>query len=224
MTEAWTPGVVLGAGALLQEPAPRPAPRRVLRAATVLTVPTSELDQAEERTRRLRAAELAGQLAQARAQGHAEGVAETLAAGTQATLRAGSALETLTAAVCAQQDREVEATGAAVLSLGLTVSEWVLRRELSADGTALLRRLEEGLTALLPSPTTRISVSHQDAPLVTEWADSRGRVGTEVVADSRLAPGDAVVVTDAGRAEVTVAAALRTAGEALGLPEQQGER
>jgi len=216
-------GALPGAGVLLPE-APPPAPRRVLRAASVLTVPTSELDQAEERTRRLRAAELAGQLAQARAQGHAEGVAETLAAGTQATLRAGSALETLTAAVCAQQDREVEATGAAALALGLAVAEWVLRRELSADGTALLRRLEEGLTALLPSPTTRISVSHEDHALVTEWAESRGRVGTEVVADSRLVAGDAVVVTDAGRAEVTVGAALRTAAEALGLPEQQARR
>ena len=218
-TEAWSPGA-----AVLREAAPRPAPRRVLRAATVLTVPASEVDEAQERRRLVREAELAAQLEQARAQGHAAGVAETLAAGTQAVQRAGAALETLTAAVCAQQDREVEATGAAVLSLALTVSEWLVRRELSADGTALLRRLEEGLTALLPSPTTRISVSHEDHALVTEWACSRGRVGTEVVADSRLACGDAVVVTDAGRAEVTVAAALRAAGEALGLPEQRGER
>ena len=222
-TAPWPAGALLASGVLLPEP-PAAAPRRVLRADTVLTVPTSEIDQAEENARRVHAAELAAQLAQARAQGHAEGVAETLAAGTQATLRAGQALETLTATVCAQQDREVEQTGAAVIELALAVAEWVVRRELSADGTALLRRLGEGLTALLPSPTTRISVSHQDHALVTEWADSRGRVGTEVVADSRLAAGDAVVVTDAGRAEITVGAALRTAAEALGLPEQQGTR
>jgi len=224
MTSPATAPGATGLGVLLRDPAPRPAPRRVLRAATVLTVPAAEVDEAEQRSRRVAEAELAVRLDQARAEGHAAGVAETLAAGTQAALRAGAALETLTAAVCAQQDREVEATGAAVLELALTVAEWVVRRELSTDGTALLRRLEEGLTALLPSPTTRISVSHADSALVTEWADSRGRVGTEVVADSRLACGDAVVVTDAGRAEVTVAAALRTAGEALGLPEQQGGR
>ena len=210
-------------GGAVPEPATLSGPiggagrRRVLRADAVRTVRARELDEALERARSEQDAELGRQLAQARAEGHAAGVADALAQGTQAALRAAAALEALAVTVQAQQDREVAATGAAVLELALTVSEWVLRRELSADGGALLRRLEEGLTALLPSPTTRISVSPADSALVAEWAERRGRVGTEVVADARLAPGDAVVVTDAGRAEVTVAAALRTAGEALGV-------
>lgn len=203
-------------------PAEAPSgPRRVLRAGTVRTVLARDLDEAEEVSRRIAEAELAALLDQARVEGHADGVAATLAAGAAAQLRGSAALEGLCAHVVAQQDREVDATAATVLELGLAVAQWVLRRELTSDGTALLSRLEEGLTALLPSPTTRISVSHDDHGLVAEWAESRGRVGTEVVADARLLPGDAVVVTDAGRAELTVAAALRTAGETLGLPEMR---
>ena len=51
--------------------------------------------------------------------------------------------------------------------------------------------------AAQPAPPG-IAVSPADEPLVAEWAAGRGRVGTQVVADARLAPGDAVVTTDAG--------------------------
>ena len=190
---------------------------RVLRAATVRTVSAVEVELEQARRTRVLDDELTRQLAFAHAQGRAAGVADTLAQGQQAVLSAAEMLQTLCATVEAQQDREVRATATAVVELALLVSQWMLRRELSDDGAALLNRLEEGLLALLPSPTTRLSVSHVDHALVAEWAASRGRVGTQVVADSRLAPGDAVVVTDAGHAELTVAAALAAAAEALGL-------
>lgn len=191
---------------------------RVVRAGAVRAVGTPQADAALELAARERQAELARLLAGARAEGHAAGVAETLAQGAAATLRAASAVEALTAEVAARDEREVTATSRAVVGLGLLVAQWVLRHELSAAGAGLLARLEEALTALLPSPQTRLSVSHADHALVAEWAASRGRVGTEVVADARLAPGEAVVVTDAGSAELTVAAALRAAAEALTRP------
>lgn len=199
---------------------PSAAPhRRVLRAGSVVTVDAQQHVDEQLAARRQEQRDLEQLLDAARAQGRAEGVAQTLADGTAAVLRAASALDRVQARVEASLEQEDRSTAEGALALGLQVAEWVLRRELSEDGgKALLTRLELGLTALLPSPTTRISVSHADRALVAEWAEGRGRVGTEVVADHRLEPGDAVVVTDAGRAEVTVAAALRTAAEALGVP------
>lgn len=192
--------------------------RRVVKAGAVRSVTSPERVRAEAEAAAVRVAELEEAAEVARREGYAAGVAETLAAGHAAVLRAAAALDTAVETVAGQREREVTATSAAVLSAGLEVAEWVLRRELSADGQALLARLEAGLTALLPSPTTRIAVPPDAYDLVSEWAAGRGRVGTVVVADARLAPGDAVVTTDAGCAELTVAAALRTAGEALGLP------
>lgn len=195
---------------------PHRTDRRVLRAATVHTVDSPLLLRAEQAALQRQDAELEVLLSQAREQGRKAGVADTLAQGSLAVLRASAALDKLADIVAAQQDREVQATTSTVLELALEVARWVLRRELSEDGSTLLARLEEGLRALLPSPTTRISVSPADHALVSEWASARGRVGTTVVADCRLAAGDAVVVTDAGRAELTVGAAMRAAAETLG--------
>ena len=202
-------------------PAPRPAPsRRVLRAGEVVTLDSRAIGEAEQREREQAQHDLDRRLAAAREQGRAEGVAATLADGTAAVLRAAEALDRIEARDAAQQEREVAAVSGATVALAVLVAEWVVRRELAEDaGRSLLGRLETGLTALLPSPTTRLSVSHADHALVAEWAERRGRVGTTVVADQRLQPGDAVVVTDAGRAEVTVAAALRAAAVALGVPD-----
>ena len=204
----WTPPVEVVRGG-----------RRVLHAGDVRTVDAAQLARAEQQAAAQESQELEQLLEQAREQGRAQGVASARAEGEGAVLRAAAALERLEAEVGAREASDVTALTDAVLTLGLQVAEWALRRELAEDaGRSLLVRLEAGLTALLPSPTTRISVSHADCPLVTEWAERRGRLGTVVVADHRLEPGDAVVVTDAGRAEVTVAAALHAAAEALGLP------
>lgn len=200
-----------------------PAVRRIFRADAVRTVTAPELSAQLTQLEQDRAVELQRLLELARAEGHAAGLAQARAEGEAAVLRAGTALEQLTATVCATQESENRAGTGVLLETALQVAEWVVRRELTEDGTALLGRLEAGLTALLPSPTTRISVSHADHALVSEWAEGRGRIGTVVTADQRLAPGDAVVTTDAGRAEVTVAAALRTAAEALGLPVDHGD-
>ena len=198
--------------------------RKVLKSTTVRAVPEppkAEVVRAEAeakaRAEAERLAELREVAAAARAEGHRAGVQETLAAGQEAALRAAAAMERLAEEVEGRRQHEVLTTAEAVVTAGLEIAEWVLRRELSDEGRSLLARLEAGLTSLLPSPTTRIAVSHADHAVVAEWAERRGRVGTTVVADARLAPGDAVVRTDAGAADLTVAAALRAAGDALGL-------
>ena len=195
--------------------------RKVLKNANVVAVPSRVQQQAEaERKAQVEAerlAELRETAAAARAAGYRDGVEETLAAGQDAALRGAAALERLADAVEGQRQAEVDVTAETVVTAALEIAEWVLRRELSDGGRSLLARLEAGMTALLPSPTTRIAVSRDDHAVISEWAEGRGRIGTTVLADARLAPGDAVVITDAGSADLTVAAALRAAGEALGL-------
>jgi flagellar biosynthesis/type III secretory pathway protein FliH len=195
--------------------------RKVLKNANVVAVPSRVQQQAEaERKARAEAerlAELREIAAAARAVGYRAGVEETLAAGQNAAVRGAAALERLADTIEGRQQAEVDATAETVVTAALEIAAWVLRRELSDAGRSLLARLEAGMTALLPSPTTRIAVSRDDHAVVSEWAEGRGRVGTTVLADARLAPGDAVVITDAGSADLTVAAALRAAGEALGL-------
>ena len=194
---------------------------RVLKAGSVETVDRHRTVMAAEaeRAEQDRRAELAAAFEAGREQGRAEGIAETERAGVAAVLRATEAIETVSATLNAHESGAYSVTSDAILAAAVEVAEWVLRRELSTDGQALLGRLSEAAADLLPSPTTRIAVSPADHPLVLEWAQRRGRVGTDVVADGRLAPGDAVITTDAGLAEVTVAAALQTAAQALGLTD-----
>ena len=203
------------------------APRgnRVLKAGSVETVDRSRTEMAAEalRVEQERQAELAAAFEAGRAQGRAEGIEETERAGVAAVMRATEAIETVSATLNAHESGSYAATSDAILAAAVDVAEWVLRRELSHDGRALLVRLGEAAADLLPSPTTRIAVSPADHALVLEWAAGRSRVGTEVIADARLRPGDAVITTDAGLAEVTVEAALATAAQALGLVDPIGE-
>ncbi len=186
---------------------------RVLRAHTFLAPAELDAQQGAARAELL----VEQRLAQAFEQGRSAGLEEAGTLEQQTAERLCSTLDRVVADTAALHEQEVRATSTAVVELAQVVAEWVLRRELSIEGDGLLVRLEEALGALLPSPTTRLSVSPKDLAVVTLWADSRGRVGTEVVADARLDSGDVVVVTDAGRAELTVRAALDAAGEALGL-------
>lgn len=197
--------------------------RQIFNAAEVRTVTAPQLLAEGGQAEIDRQVELGRLVELARAEGHAAGVAAALAEGQASVHRAADALDRLAESAETAAIVEVAAASTLMIETALQISEWLVRRELSDDGKTLLSRLETGLTALLPSPTTRISVSPADHPLVSEWAAGRGRVGTVVVADQRLAPGDAVVTTDAGRAEITVAAALHTAAEALGLTTLPGE-
>ena len=158
-------------------------------------------------------AERQQELAAAYASGFDDGVRRAVAQGAEAAPRGAAALEALLEQVARLHAEEVTATGRAVLTAAVDVAQWVLRHEVSAGSRSLLARLEESASALLPAPTTRVLVNAADADAVRDWA--AGRPGTTVVVDPALAPGDASVETDAGSIDVSVAAALRIAREAL---------
>lgn len=158
-------------------------------------------------------------LAAAYAAGFDDGVRRAVAQGAEAAPRGAAALEALLAQVSRLHAEEVAATGRTLLTAAVDVAQWVLRHEVSASSRSLLARLEEGATALLPAPGTRVLVSPHDAAAVREWAQRRS--GMTVVVDETLQPGDAGVETDAGSVDVSVAAALRIAAEGLAVPVQE---
>ncbi len=187
---------------------------RVLKAGDVAGVRVSD---AALRTAQLQAeAERQQALADAYAAGFDDGVRRAVAQGADAAPRGAAALEALLDEVRRLHAEQVAATGRAVLSAAVDVAAWVLRAEVSEGSRALLARLEQSATALLPSPTTRVLVHPDDAEAVRGWAASRS--GVEVVVDPAVARGDAAVETDAGSIDVSVAAALRLAREALDVP------
>lgn len=160
-------------------------------------------------------------IAAAYAAGMDAGREAALAASAAAGPRIAEALEQLAVAAHQQQVEAVDTTSRAVLASAIDIAEWILRHELPADSRSLLARLGEAAGALLPSPTARVAVGPADEPAVREWATLRD---VEVVVDHALAPGDARYDNGTGSVEVTVAAALRIAAEALGIDPARGVR
>ncbi|MCW2776592.1 MAG: hypothetical protein JWN17_317 [Frankiales bacterium] len=184
---------------------------RVVKAGDVTVVRDARV---ADRTADLAAeAERQQALAAAYAAGFDDGLRRAVAQGSEAAPRGAAALEALLAQVSRVHAEEVAATGRTVLSAAVDVARWVLRHELSDSTRSLLLRLQESADALLPSPHTRVLVSAADADTVRGWAEQQR--STTVVVDPSLAPGDASVETDAGSIDVSIAAALRIACEAL---------
>ncbi len=174
--------------------------------------------QAQQRTAELSAeAERQEAIAVAYAAGVEEGVRRSVARGADAAPRGAAALEALLEQVARVHAEEVAATGRTLLSAAVDIAQWVLRHEVSESSRSLLARLQESAGALLPSPGTRVLVAAEDAAPVREWAATRPT--TTVVVDAALSPGDASVETDAGSIDVSIAAALRIAREALDLTD-----
>jgi flagellar biosynthesis/type III secretory pathway protein FliH len=173
-------------------------------------------DHAQQRgaAERLAQQELASAVAAAHAAGVEDGrrAAEQAAAG--AATRAASALERLVALAEQSRAQAVDATSRAVLASAVDIAEWVLRHELSHSSRSLLDRLAASAQALLPSAASTLVVSPTDEAAVGEWAAQQH---VEVAVDPSLAPGDARFDSGAGTVDVTVAAALRIAAEALGV-------
>ena len=167
------------------------------------------------------AAETARQdaLAAAYAAGFDDGRSRALAEGAAAAPRIAAALEELARTAAAQRAAAVDASSRAVLATAMDIAEWVLRHELGTGSRSLLARLDEALHALLPGPTLRATVSPADEDAVRPWAQAHG-VALQV--DPQLGPGDAHFDNGTGSVEVTVAAALRIAAEALGVDPARG--
>ena len=117
------------------------------------------------------------------------------------------------------QRESLDTTSRAVLAAAIDIAEWVLRHELPQSSKSLLERLQASALALLPSSTCRVHVAAQDELAVRAWAVSHD---VEVVVDADLQPGDARYESGAGNVDVTVAAALRIAAEALGVDPSRG--
>lgn len=158
-------------------------------------------------------------IAAAYARGLDDGHTAAEAAGLASGPRIAAALEQLARSAAEQQAVAIDVGSRAVLASAVDIAEWVLRHELTGDSRSVLARLAEAAAALLPSPTTRAVVSQHDASAVRAWADGRG---IEVVVDPHLAPGDARFDNGTGSVDVTVAAALRIAAEALGVDPARG--
>lgn len=160
-------------------------------------------------------------IAAAYAAGLDAGRASALAESAAAAPRIAEALEQLAQASRLHQTEAVDTTSRAVLASAIDIAEWILRHELPNDSRSLIARLGEAASALLPAPTARVVVGPADEPAVREWAQLRG---VDLVVDPALAPGDARYDNGTGTVEVTVAAALRIAAEALGVDPARGVR
>jgi flagellar biosynthesis/type III secretory pathway protein FliH len=155
------------------------------------------------------------------AAGYDDGRAAANREGADAAPRAAQALEALVRKESANRATEVDVTSRAVLASAVDIAEWVLRHELSTDSRSLLARLEQAALALMPSSTTKVTVSPHDEESVRCWALNHD---VEVFVDLSLSPGDARFGNGTGDADVTVAAALRIAAEALGVDPARGVR
>ncbi|MGZ6827368.1 MAG: hypothetical protein ACXVGH_11285, partial [Mycobacteriales bacterium] len=98
-------------------------------------------------------------VAAAYAAGLDDGRAAARAEGADAGPRIAAALEQLARTAAAQQTAAVDASSRAVLATAVDIAEWVLRHELAADSRSLLARLADAASALLPSATSRATVS-----------------------------------------------------------------
>jgi flagellar biosynthesis/type III secretory pathway protein FliH len=190
---------------------------RFLKAGDVLAVRT-------ESSARIGAALVAEQqrqdsVAAAYAAGLDDGRAAAVAENADAGPRIAAALEQLARTAHSHQVVAIDVSSRAVLASAIDIAEWILRHELSSDSRSMLARLAEAASALLPSPTTRATVSSYDEAAVRAWADGRD---VQVVMDPHLAAGDARFDNGTGSVDVTVAAALRIAAEAMGVDPARG--
>ena len=190
---------------------------RIVRSVDVLAVRD---DAARTRAAVLQAqTERQDAIAAAYAAGLDDGRDQAHAAGAAATPRLAAALEQLLLVARETHSEAVDRTSRAVLASAVDIAEWILRHELPTDTRSILSRLSEAAAALLPSPRARVVVSPTDAEQVQAWARTRD---LEVVVDPALPAGDALFHSGDGTVEVTVAAALRIAAEALGIDPARG--
>lgn len=203
------PGASITPGSVTRPAVPAGGRSRLLKADAVAARDAAVQREAAETAERERQAALQD----AWSQGFAAGRAVAEQEGASASLRAGAAMEALVAETSRLQGETVDATEKAVVEAVLELTAWVLRSEPSQASRSLLDRLSLAARSLTPGPRTVVRCSTEDLDAVTGWA----RAGVEVVADARLAPGEARLDRGDGSAVLTFSAALRRAAEALGV-------
>lgn len=180
---------------------------RVLKAATVLVAdPAAEAAAREEAHRAEVAAAYRAGLADGRAQAEREGVA--------AVPHLVAALERAAEQVDAAAAAARAAASRAVADAAMELATWIVRREVSIDPSLLAGRLAEALSHLQPAGPAVVRVAPGLAEAVRAWAAEAG-VAAVVEADPSLVPGEARIVADDCGADLTLAAAVARAREAL---------
>ncbi len=184
-------------------------PSRLMKAGDVTAHATSRQAELAE------AAEV--QLQAVAAQAYARGVADGRAAEAQesaaAIVRSAEALQQIADDTARLSAEQIDLTEAELFTAVLELTRWVLRCEPSQASRSLLDRLSHAARTLAPAPSAVVRVSGADIDAVRGWA----RTGVEVVADLRLAPGEARLDRGEGSAVLTFSAALRRAAETFGF-------
>jgi flagellar biosynthesis/type III secretory pathway protein FliH len=203
-------GVAKGTG--MASPIPQGfAPRsRLLKADDVAARNAAAAREAAEVAQR----ESRRSLEEAYQAGVAAGRAAAEDEGVAAAARGAAALQQLATETARLSAEAVDTADTAVLGAVLDLTGWLLRAEPSQASRSLLERLSVAARTLTPGPRTVVRCSTEDLEAVQGWA----RSGVEVVADARLAPGEARLDRGNGSAVLTYSAALKRAAEALGLP------
>jgi flagellar biosynthesis/type III secretory pathway protein FliH len=184
-------------------------PSRLMKAGDVATHTSNrQAELAEAAEARLQAV-----AAEAYAQGLADGRAAEGQESAAAIVRAAEALQQIADDTARLSAEQIDVTEAEMFTAVLELTRWVLRCEPSQASRSLLDRLSHAARTLAPAPTAVVRVSGADIDAVRGWA----RSGVEVVADARLAPGEARLDRGEGSAVLTFSAALRRAAETFGF-------
>jgi type III secretion system HrpE/YscL family protein len=131
----------------------------------------------------------------------------------QARAEAGAIL----AGAARARDRLLAASEREVVAVAIDVARKVIARELSTDPAAVGGMAASALGAARVRRQVTLRVHPDDAAATRAWVGSgpAGVPGVGIEEDGRLAPGDVVVETEAGRIDARVETQLEALREAL---------
>jgi flagellar biosynthesis/type III secretory pathway protein FliH len=131
----------------------------------------------------------------------------------QARAEAGAIL----AGAARARDRLLAASEREVVAVAIDVARKVIARELSTDPAAVGGMAASALGAARVRRQVTLRVHPDDAAATRAWGGSgpAGVPGVGIEEDGRLAPGDVVVETEAGRIDARVETQLEALREAL---------
>lgn len=151
--------------------------------------------------------------------GFEDGSRDAEATGVAAAPTVAAAIQRVAADAARSAAEQHAADTAALVEAGIELARWILRRELQADPHAALERLAEAMLSMRAAGAVEIRVAPALVEIVQEWAGGEA----EVKADTRLAPGEAVVTAGPASADLTFDQAFTRARAALGADGTAGE-
>ena len=109
--------------------------------------------------------------------------------------------------------RRTDDDTATLVAYATEIARWILGRELAADPSAVLGRIEAALGGLNPNGRLVVRVNPQAADIVRRWAEGRD---ADVIGDAGLAPGEARLEAGDAGADLTWAPAFARVRDAFG--------